>query len=112
MLRLRWGYFRVFNHLLITTSNNFSVGDSIIAQEIMASGQQAPSAPSTQYDKIGTKYNGIKVLPAAEPEEPSAKKALGDIRGKKCLGMFDSHALKYYLDFTCGAPCKQSSRIR
>lgn len=42
---------------------------------------------NTQYDKIGTKYNNIKTLPAAEPEEPSCIKALGNIAGKTCLGM-------------------------
>lgn len=42
---------------------------------------------NTQYDKIGTKYNNIKKLPSAEPEEPSSIKALGNIEGKTCLGM-------------------------
>jgi hypothetical protein len=42
----------------------------------------------TQYDKIGTKYNQIKTLTGVEPEEPSAVKALGDVRGKRCLGTF------------------------
>ncbi|KAF2822469.1 S-adenosyl-L-methionine-dependent methyltransferase [Ophiobolus disseminans] len=45
------------------------------------------STQNTQYDKIGTKYNAIKVLPSVEPEEPSVRKALGDIEGKKCLDL-------------------------
>jgi hypothetical protein len=48
----------------------------------------AQSTQNTQYDNIGTKYNNIKVLPAAEPEEPSVVKALGDVQGKRCLGEF------------------------
>ncbi|KAH7406483.1 S-adenosyl-L-methionine-dependent methyltransferase [Phaeosphaeria sp. MPI-PUGE-AT-0046c] len=45
------------------------------------------STQNTQYDKIGTKYNKIKTLPAAEPEEPSSIKALGNIVGKTCLDL-------------------------
>lgn len=51
----------------------------------MASSQ---STQNTQYDKIGTKYNAIKVLPSVEPEEPSVTKALGSIEGKTCLGTY------------------------
>ena len=46
------------------------------------------STQNTQYDKIGTKYNAIKVLPSVEPEEPSVTKALGSVKGMRCLGMF------------------------
>jgi hypothetical protein len=49
-------------------------------------GDNTQNTQNTQYDKIGTKYNTIKVLPAAEPEEPSTIKALGNIQGKRCLG--------------------------
>lgn len=54
------------------------------SQEKDASAGQ--STQNTQYDKIGTKYNAIKLLPATEPEVPSVKAALGDITGKTCLG--------------------------
>jgi hypothetical protein len=50
--------------------------------------EQATGTQNTQYDKIGTKYNAIKTLPAAEPEEPSVVKALGNIQGARCLGTF------------------------
>jgi hypothetical protein len=49
-------------------------------------GDNTQNTQNTQYDKIGTKYNTINVLPAAEPEEPSIIKALGNIQGKRCLG--------------------------
>ncbi|KAH4859580.1 hypothetical protein HBI81_057360 [Parastagonospora nodorum] len=49
--------------------------------------QQTGSTQNTQYDKIGRKYNNIKVLPATEPEEPSIIKALGDIKGARCLDL-------------------------
>jgi len=48
--------------------------------------QSSQSTQNTQYDKIGTKYNAIKVLPSVEPEEPSVTRALGNIEGKRCLG--------------------------
>lgn len=44
------------------------------------------SKQKTQYDKIGTKYNAIKLMPSVEPEEPSVVKALGSVKGKRCLG--------------------------
>jgi hypothetical protein len=50
--------------------------------------QQVPNTQNKQYDKIGTKYNAIKVLPSVEPEEPSVVKALGNIEGSRCLGTF------------------------
>ncbi|CAO2649823.1 Nn.00g011150.m01.CDS01 [Neocucurbitaria sp. VM-36] len=50
------------------------------------------STQNTQYDKIGSKYNKIKTLPATEPEVPSILNALGDIRGKRCLGAPSSSA--------------------
>jgi ubiquinone/menaquinone biosynthesis C-methylase UbiE len=52
----------------------------------MATKEVSTSTQNTQYDKIGTKYNTIKVLSATEPEEPSVIKALGNIEGKRCLG--------------------------
>lgn len=54
----------------------------------MAAKEESKSTQSTQYDKIGTKYNTIKVLPATEPEEPSVIKALGYLEGKRCLGTY------------------------
>lgn len=48
--------------------------------------EQTGSTQNTQYDKIGKKYNNIKVLAATEPEEPSIVKVLGDIKGARCLG--------------------------
>jgi hypothetical protein len=52
----------------------------------MATNEDGKSTQSMQYDKIGTKYNTIKTLPAAEPEEPSVVHALGNIEGMECLG--------------------------
>ncbi|KAH7066180.1 S-adenosyl-L-methionine-dependent methyltransferase [Paraphoma chrysanthemicola] len=49
--------------------------------------QQVPNTQNKQYDKIGTKYNAIKVLPSVEPEEPSVVKALGNIEGSRCLDL-------------------------
>jgi hypothetical protein len=63
----------------------------------MATQEQAQSTQSTQYDSIGTKYNTIKTLPAAEPEEPSIIKALGSIHGKRCLGTFHTFSHIYAL---------------
>jgi hypothetical protein len=54
----------------------------------MATTDKTTSTQNTQYDKIGTKYNTIKVLPATEPEEPSVIKALENVEGKRCLGNF------------------------
>lgn len=47
---------------------------------------KTPSTQNTQYDKIGTNYNKVHVLPAVEPERPSVIAALGDIKGAKCIG--------------------------
>jgi hypothetical protein len=71
----------------------------------MASNQET-STQNTQYDKIGTKYNAIKTLPAAEPEEPSVVKALSDIRGKRCLGtpFSHNHLLRSLLENTLSGP--------
>ncbi|KAF2032893.1 S-adenosyl-L-methionine-dependent methyltransferase [Setomelanomma holmii] len=49
--------------------------------------EDAPDTQNTQYDQIGTKYNAIKVLPSVEPEEPSVVKALGDMKGSRCLDL-------------------------
>jgi hypothetical protein len=57
--------------------------------------QRAPSTQNTQYDKIGTKYNAIKVLSSVEPEEPSVVKALGNIEGSRCLGTFTLSHMTY-----------------
>ncbi|KAH7377346.1 S-adenosyl-L-methionine-dependent methyltransferase [Pyrenochaeta sp. MPI-SDFR-AT-0127] len=53
-------------------------------EKVESAGQ---STQNTQYDQIGTKYNAVKLLPAAEPEVPSVKAALGDITGKTCLDL-------------------------
>lgn len=50
--------------------------------------QHPQSTQNTQYDKIGKKYEGGFVMAAVEPEAPSVIKALGDVRGKRCLGTF------------------------
>lgn len=42
---------------------------------------------STQYDKIGSSYKGLKSLPAADLEEPSVLKRLGSITGLECLDL-------------------------
>jgi 2-polyprenyl-3-methyl-5-hydroxy-6-metoxy-1,4-benzoquinol methylase len=65
------------------------------------------STQNTQYDEIGTEYNAIKVLPSVEPEEPSVVKALGNIEGKRCLGMCKCnepilHHLLISTDLACG----------
>lgn len=39
-----------------------------------------------QYDGIGLRYNSMHELPAVEPEQPSVIAALGDVKGKRCLG--------------------------
>lgn len=57
-------------------------------QELHAGGEESAK---TQYDKIGTKYDHIKTLTGVEPEEPSAIKALEDVRGKRCLGTSIKH---------------------
>ncbi|KAH7381511.1 S-adenosyl-L-methionine-dependent methyltransferase [Pyrenochaeta sp. MPI-SDFR-AT-0127] len=45
------------------------------------------STQNTQYDQIGTKYNFVHELPSVEPERPSVIKALGNIRGKRCMDL-------------------------
>ncbi|KAJ4364129.1 hypothetical protein N0V83_009584 [Neocucurbitaria cava] len=53
----------------------------------VTAGGSSTSTQNTQYDKIGSKYNKIKTLPATEPEVPSVLKALGGIKGKRCLDL-------------------------
>ncbi len=43
--------------------------------------------PPSQYDDIGGNYKGLKNLPAADLEEPSVLKRLGDIAGLDCLDL-------------------------
>ncbi|KAF2876043.1 S-adenosyl-L-methionine-dependent methyltransferase [Massariosphaeria phaeospora] len=50
-------------------------------------GEGVKSTQNTQYDQIGTRYNGMHELPAVEPERPSVVAALGDVRGKRCLDL-------------------------
>ncbi|KAF2006421.1 S-adenosyl-L-methionine-dependent methyltransferase [Amniculicola lignicola CBS 123094] len=50
-------------------------------------GNVVASTQNTQYDQIGSKYNTMHVLPSVEPERPSVLKALGDIKGLRCLDL-------------------------
>lgn len=58
-----------------------------MTSESASAASGAVSTQNTQYDKIGTKYNSMHELPAIEPEKPSVISVLGDITGKRCLGM-------------------------
>ncbi|KAF2274378.1 S-adenosyl-L-methionine-dependent methyltransferase [Westerdykella ornata] len=67
----------------------------------MSTAQNKPQ--STQYDNIGKKYEKGFVMPAVEPEALSVIKALGDVRGKRCLDLACGTGRYTHLLHTLGA---------
>lgn len=72
---------------------------------------ESVSTQNTQYDKIGTKYNFLHELPAVQPQAPSIRAVLGDIKGLRCLGKSSPSQLNVCFLFIVPSSFKRSQMM-